>query len=56
MNGLKIGDVFTISPHPSVPKDLEGKYFRCEGFKNGNIQLSEPYWDKELTRVYELKK
>ena len=48
---LKSGDVITLGAHWSVPKELEGKFFRVESV-NGEIKLSMPYEDVACTRRY----
>lgn len=49
---MKVGDVISIGPHRSVPKNLEHKFFRVEAVEPHAVRLSRPYLDAKLTIPY----
>jgi hypothetical protein len=49
--GVSVGDVITMSG-ATVPKDLEGKFFRVEAINEGTVTLSWPCLDAEMTQPY----
>jgi hypothetical protein len=51
---LKVGDVISVGPHPSVPACLVGKFFAVKAV-NGiydSIELGPPHNDPELKEPY----
>jgi hypothetical protein len=47
-----VGDVISVKGS-GVPKELEGKFFRVEGFEaDGSVRLSKPYSDQACTVRY----
>ncbi len=50
------GDIIQLhGPHPTLPKELEEKYWRVTGYKDGNVQLEGPFTDKDGTIKYKSK-
>ena len=53
---FKVGDVISMpSPHWSLPKELEGRYFRVEVVSEHGVKMSRPYTDAECTVPYQPK-
>ena len=48
-----VGDVISMDvPHPTLPKELEHKFFRVESVDAHGVKLSRPYLDKACTVPY----
>jgi hypothetical protein len=48
-----VGDIISMpGPHPTLPKELERKYFRVEAVDERGVKLSRPYVDAKCTIPY----
>ena len=52
-NNFMVGDIISMpGPHPTLPKELERKYFRVEAVDERGVKLSRPYVDAQCTIPY----
>ena len=50
---FNVGDIIqTATPHQTLPRELEGKFFRVEAVDERGVKLSRPYIDKDCTVPY----
>jgi arylsulfatase A-like enzyme len=53
---FKVGDIISIpTPHPTLPKELENKFFRVEEVAEHGVRLSKPYVDAKCSVPYRAK-
>ena len=56
MSDFTIGDIIQLhGPHPTLPKELEEKFWRVIGIEDPGVQLDGPYDDRAATIKYRPK-